>query len=207
MARHQEVMVALSESVMKSRVKSPLVEKSRWRHFQLVIKLHYLGNHASQIRSYYGTLSWSHSHSFRIRHEKVRTAPPGGGRTMTSYPVGNKTSLYREPCIADKKLLWITIRKTWSLYQNLSWKIAWSLVSFSRVVQIKKKRTPNLSKTSVSAGSLISNNLPMQRLQSYCSFCAHGCSLQLRYCDMHILQLLKVIGMTLEHTLLKLSVL
>jgi len=44
---------------------------------------------------------------------------------MTSYPVGNKTSLPRKPCIPDKKLLWITIRKSWSLFQNPSWKIAW----------------------------------------------------------------------------------
>jgi len=41
--------------------------------------------------------------------------PPGGGLTMTSFPVGNKTSLSRKPCIADKKLLWITIMKSWSL--------------------------------------------------------------------------------------------
>jgi len=34
---------------------------------------------------------------------------------MTSCPVGNKTSLSRKPCIADKKLLWITIMKSLSL--------------------------------------------------------------------------------------------
>jgi len=33
----------------------------------------------------------------------------------TSYPAGNTTSLYRKPCIRDKKLLWVTIRKCWSL--------------------------------------------------------------------------------------------
>jgi len=37
--------------------------------------------------------------------KKVRAAPPGGGLTMTSYPVGNKTSLSRKPYITDKKLL------------------------------------------------------------------------------------------------------
>jgi len=52
---------------------------------------------------------------FRIRQEKSREVPPGGGLTMTSYPIGNKTSLSRKPCIADKKLLWITIMKSWSL--------------------------------------------------------------------------------------------
>jgi len=34
---------------------------------------------------------------------------------MTSFPVGNKTSLSRKPCIPDKKLPWITIMKSWSL--------------------------------------------------------------------------------------------
>jgi len=47
------------------------------------------------------------------------------GLTMTPYPPFNKTSLSRKPCIADKKLLWITIRKSWSLFQNPSWKISW----------------------------------------------------------------------------------
>jgi len=42
---------------------------------------------------------------FRIRHEKVRSE----GLTMTSYPVGNKTSLSRKPCIVDKTLQWITV--------------------------------------------------------------------------------------------------
>jgi len=65
---------------------------------------------------------------------------------------------------------------------------------------ICKERTPNLSKTSVSVGTLIANYLPMQRLQSFYSSCAHGCSPEFSYCDMHIMQLLKVIGMTLEQT-------
>jgi len=50
--------------------------------------------------------------SFRIRHEKSREAPPGGGLMMTSCPVGNRTSLSQKPCIADKKLLWFTIMKS-----------------------------------------------------------------------------------------------
>jgi len=36
-----------------------LAEKSRWRHIWLAIKPRYLGNHASQIQSCYGTLSGS----------------------------------------------------------------------------------------------------------------------------------------------------
>jgi len=50
MDRYQEVIVALSESVMKNSVKRPLVEKSRFRHIRLVIKPRYLGNHSSQIK-------------------------------------------------------------------------------------------------------------------------------------------------------------
>jgi len=34
---------------------------------------------------------------------------------MTSYPACNKTSLSRKPCIPDKKLLLITIMKSWLL--------------------------------------------------------------------------------------------
>jgi len=34
-------------------------------------------------KSYYGSLSGSHGHSLRIRHEKSREAPLGGGLTMT----------------------------------------------------------------------------------------------------------------------------
>jgi len=45
-------MVALSESVMKNHLKRPLAEKSRLRHIRLAIKPRYLGNHASQLKSY-----------------------------------------------------------------------------------------------------------------------------------------------------------
>jgi len=50
MERYQEVMVALSESVMKNRVERPLAKKSRWHHIRLAIKIRYLGNHATQIK-------------------------------------------------------------------------------------------------------------------------------------------------------------
>jgi len=171
-------MIAHSETVIKNGLKRPLAEKSRWRHIRLAIKPRNLGNHASQIKSYYWTLSGSHGRTFRIRHEKSREAPPGVEITMTSYPAcnkstslgnhasqiksyywslsgsnghsfrihhkkspeapsggeimmtsytaGNKTSLYRKPCILDKKSLWNTMRKSRSLFQNPSWKIAWN---------------------------------------------------------------------------------
>jgi len=62
----------------------------------------YLGNHASQIESWYRTLSGSHDRSFRNRHEKLPEAPPSGEITMTSYPACNETSSSRKPCILDK---------------------------------------------------------------------------------------------------------
>jgi len=46
--------------------------------------------------------------------------------TTTSHPAWNKTTLSRKPCILDKKLLRNAIRKSWSLFQNPSCKIAWS---------------------------------------------------------------------------------
>jgi len=103
----------------------------RWRHIRHAIKPRSLGNHASQIKSYYGSLSGSHARFFRIRHEKLPEAPHGGEITMTScpacnisYPACNKTrSLSRKPCIPDKKLIWNAIRKAWSLFQNPSWKV------------------------------------------------------------------------------------
>jgi len=90
--RYQEVMVALSESVMKNRLKRPLAEKSAWRPLRLAMKPRYLGNHASQMKSYYGTLWGSHGRSFRSRPEKL----PCGEITMTSYLVGNNTLLSRK---------------------------------------------------------------------------------------------------------------
>jgi len=112
MEHNQEVMVALSESVMKNRVKRPLASKSRWRLIWLAIKARYLGNHVLQIKSYFWSLSGSNGHSFRIHHKKSPEAPPDGEIMMTSYPAGNKTSLYLKPSIPDKKLLWNTMRKS-----------------------------------------------------------------------------------------------
>jgi len=72
---------------------------------------------------------------------------------------------------------------------------------------IQKERAPNLSNTLVPVGTLFTNNLPMHRLQSYYSSCALGCSSEFRHCDMHIIQHLKVIGITLKQTPRELSVL
>jgi len=121
-----ETGVAHSDSVNKTCVKCPLAEKSWWRHIRLAIKPRYPENHTSQMKSNYGTLLGNHGRSFRIRHEKSPEASTGGEITMTLYMVCNKTSLSRKPCIPNKKLLWITIRKSCSLFQNSSRKIAWS---------------------------------------------------------------------------------
>jgi len=122
--RYQEVTVALSESVMKICLKRPLAEKLWWRHIGFAIKPCYLRNHASQIKSYYRTLSGSYGRSFRIRHKKLPEAPLSGELTMTSHPPCNKTSLSRKPFIPDDKLIFNTISKSWSLFQNTTWKIA-----------------------------------------------------------------------------------
>jgi len=109
--RSMEIMVALLESVKKLCLKRPLVEKSRWRYIRLAVKSRYLGNHTSQIKSYYRTLSGSHGRSFRIRHKKLSEAPPSGKIMITSYPVGNETLFSRKLCIPDKKLLRNALRK------------------------------------------------------------------------------------------------
>jgi len=124
--RYQEVMVALSETVMKNLLKRLLSENSRWRHIRLAVKPRYLGSHASHINSYYGTLLGSYGPSLRIRHDKSFATPSTEEITMTSYPAINKTSLSRKPCIPAEKLLRNTMSKSWSLFQNPSWKIAWS---------------------------------------------------------------------------------
>jgi len=102
--RYQEVTVALSESVIIYCLKRPLAEKSRWCHIWLALKPRYLGNHASQMKSYHGTLLGSHSPSFRIRHEKLPEVPLSKKIMMTSFPACNQTSLARKPCIPDKTI-------------------------------------------------------------------------------------------------------
>jgi len=44
------VRIALSESVINTRLKRPLAEKLR-RHIRLAIKPRYLGNHSPQIKN------------------------------------------------------------------------------------------------------------------------------------------------------------
>jgi len=137
---------SLSDSVNKICVKRRLAEKSRWRHIPLAIKPRYLGNDAPQMKSYYGTLPGSHGRSFRIRQVKLPESTPGGKITMTSYSACNKTLISRKPYIADKKLLWTTIRKSWSLLQNPSWKITWSggltMTSYPVVKKTSLSRNP-----------------------------------------------------------------
>jgi len=126
MERYQEVMVAPSESVKKNLMKRPLAKKSRWRYIRLAIKPRYLGNHASHMKSYWETLSERIGRFIKIRHENSPEAPLSEEITITSYQTSIKTSLSRKPCIPDGKLLCNTIRKSWSHFQNPSWKIAWS---------------------------------------------------------------------------------
>jgi len=84
-----------------SACSAPCWRDWRWRHKRLPIKPRYLRNHEWELKTYYGTLSESHGRSFRIRHEKSPEVTPSGELTMRSYPVGNKNSLSRKPCISD----------------------------------------------------------------------------------------------------------
>jgi len=95
MNHNYETGVALSNSVNKTCVERPLVEKSRWRHTRLAIKP-------------------------------------------------------RKPCIPYKKLLWNAIRKSWSLFQNPSWKIA-----LAPLVEVW--RCPTCNKTLLSRKTIIAN--------------------------------------------------
>jgi len=56
MEHYEEVIVALSDSILTNCLKRPLAAKSRGRDILLVIKAR---NHASQIKSYFGSLSGS----------------------------------------------------------------------------------------------------------------------------------------------------
>jgi len=67
------------------------------------------------------------------------------------------------------------------------------LVSFSRVVQLRRSVPLLCPRLQCLRAQWITNNLPMQRLQSYYSSCAHGCSSEYKYCDMHIMQHLKLL--------------
>jgi len=59
----------------ENRVKGLLAYVWQWCQIWLAIKPLYLGNYASQIRRYYGSLSGSHGRSFRIRHENRAKRP------------------------------------------------------------------------------------------------------------------------------------
>jgi len=70
MNHDHETWVTLSDSVKKTCVKRLLAEKSRLRHIRLAIKPSYLGNNASQIKSYEGSLPGSHVRPLR-NHDDV----------------------------------------------------------------------------------------------------------------------------------------
>jgi len=106
--------VALSLFLDEKSRKAPLGEEIKMTSYsRLAIKPRYLGNHASPIKSCDASLSLSHGRLFRIRHENSLESLLGGEIMMTSYPACNKTSLSRKPYIADKKLLWIIIMKSY----------------------------------------------------------------------------------------------
>jgi len=100
MKHYHELMIALSESVMKKSVRL---------NIQLAIKPRYFGSHTLQMNRYYGSLPES--------HDKVHAAT-GERLTKTSYSVSNKPSLSRKSCIPDKRLQWNATKKSWWLFNN-----------------------------------------------------------------------------------------
>jgi len=115
-------MVALSESVIKIRLKRSLALKSyppcnttSLSRKPCIPDKKLPWNTVRKSWSHLQTPSW-----------KIAWSALGVEITMTSYPACNKSTLSRKPCIPDKKLLLITIRKSWSHLQTPSWKIAWS---------------------------------------------------------------------------------
>jgi len=81
------------------------------------------------------------------------------------------------------------------------------VVSFSRVIQFRRNVPLICLRLKCLRAQRIANKLPMQRLQSYYSTCAHGCSTEFMYCDNAHQAVLTVIGVTLEQTPPELSVL
>ena len=58
-----------------------------------------------------GTQLGNHGRPFRIRRNKLRTAPPSGYSTLISFPVCKKTSIYRKRSIIEVNILLNTYRK------------------------------------------------------------------------------------------------
>jgi len=67
----------------------------------------------------------------------VRAALSGGGLTMTSFPVCNKTSLSRKPCIPDIKLLWNAIIVCHYKTFNVALKLAFVKYNFENGLRFK----------------------------------------------------------------------
>jgi len=114
----------------------------------------------------------------------------------------------------------IDVGNQWARWVSPSWR--YSLLVFTRYVSdidsslnvasisyILKLglRLSHLSKTSVLACTMNATNLPMQRLQSITPLVHMAAHQSSFIVIMHIIQLFKVIGVTLEQTLRELSVL
>jgi len=148
MSMNYENGVVLTDSVSETCVKRPLAYISRWRHNRLAKNLD-----ISEIMHRRKNVTME-------RHQEVMVAlsksvmknrvlrPPGGEITTLKYPVGNKTSLSRKPCIADKKLLWNAIRKSRSLSnfyikKQISIKKTYQFINFVYIVS-RSHKTPNI---------------------------------------------------------------
>ena len=115
-----EVGVARWNSDNENCIQRPLVEIYWWRHIRFARKRHYFENGIWYTKTYYWTQIGSYDRPFRIRHIKLRTAPPSGFRTMTSVAACKKTSLFRKQCMVEMKFSLIRYRKMLSPFQNPS---------------------------------------------------------------------------------------
>jgi len=92
-----ETGVALSDSLNKKLCKTPPCGVITMTLY--AIKPRYLGNHASQIKSYYGSLSGSHGRNFKMGYKNRLSAPWRrtdddviSGLQLYPYTLGNHAS-------------------------------------------------------------------------------------------------------------------
>jgi len=139
-------MVTLSESVMKYSLMRPLAEKLRWKSYPDSNKTSLYRKPSitdKKLLSNANRKLWS---LFQNPSYKKACSASWRKIMITSYPACNKTSLSRKTYIPDNKLIWNTIRKSWPLFQNPSWKIVWT----AHGVEIKMASYLAGNKTSLS---------------------------------------------------------
>ena len=82
MEHNWETIVSLPESVIMNCVQRPLADLAPCYDFRFARKRYYLRNGVQQTNNLNGTQLGNHGLPFRIRRQKLRTAPPSGYSTM-----------------------------------------------------------------------------------------------------------------------------